>query len=149
MSEREDVGTEQGGIVVGGSMAALRELAEPSRLSSLELDIIGWYGTLVQRLSGPRTGDARGQATEPPWMKRGPQIDEVQFVEEERLPAILVVGSGLEAATAVWLNGNPATWQSPRDDALLIPLLSPPGEETLILIRTPAGDVAGRLYATT
>ena len=148
MSEQEGTGTEQAGLIVGGSVAALRELAEPPRLSASELDIMRWYGTLVRRLSGPRIGDERGPAKEPPWMKRGPQIDDVQVVEEER-PAILVAGRGLGAATAVWLNGTPAAWQAEGDDALLIPLREPPGEETLLLIRTPDGDVASRLTAIT
>lgn len=149
MNEREDAGTEQGGLVVTGSVAALRDLAEPPRLSSSELAIIGWYSTLVRRLSGPRRGDERGPAKEPPWMKRGPQIDEVQIREEENVPAILVKGSGLGATTAVWIDGNQTSWQTIRDDALLIPIFAPTGEEALILIRTPEGDVSARLVTTT
>ncbi len=147
MSEREEPGTEQTGLIVGvgGSMAALRELAEPPRLSTSELDIIGWYGTLVQRLSGPNTGNDRGPAKEPPWMKRGPQIVGAKVIEEKKRPAIEVIGRGLGGATAVWLDGNPVPWHAAGDDALVIPLRESPAEEPLILIRTPDGDVAGRL----
>jgi hypothetical protein len=143
MSERDDSSAESG-VIVGGSVAAIRELAEPPRLSRLELDIIGWYGTLVQQLSGPRTGDQRGPATEPPWMKRGPRIDEIQVVAEAT-PALLVEGSGLGSATAVWIDGTLTGWQAIDDDKLLIPITEPLGDETLILIRTPEGDVADRL----
>ena len=94
MSERDDASTEQAGVIVGGSVAALRELADPPRLSQPELDIIRWYGTLVQRLSGPRVGDERGPAQLPPWMKHGPRIDIVEPVRETT-PALRVEGSGL------------------------------------------------------
>jgi hypothetical protein len=148
MSERDDASTEQSGVIVGGSVAALRELAEPPRLSQSELDIIRWYGRLVQRLSGPRTGDERGPAKEPPWMKHGPRIDDVQFVRETT-PAILVEGSGLGTTTAVWVDGNAAAYQPVSDDKLLIPITEALGDETLILIRTPEGDVADRIDTTT
>ncbi len=148
MSERDDTSTEQAGVIVGGSVAALRELAEPPRLSQPELDIIRWYGTLVQRLSGPRAGDARGPAQLPPWMKHGPRIDDVELVRETT-PALRVEGSGLGSTTAVWVDGNAAPWQPVGDDELLIPITESLGDETLILIRTPEGDVAGRIDTTT
>jgi hypothetical protein len=143
MSEREDAGTEQGGLIVGGSMAALRELAEPPRLSPSELEIVGWYAKLVQRLSGPRTGDDRGPAKEPAWMKQRPKIEDLRVLEEES-PVVLVGGRGLGSATAVWIDGRPAQWQAADDDVLRIELRETL-TETLILIRTPDGDVAGRL----
>jgi|SRR5579862_9309204 hypothetical protein len=145
MSEQEGAGTESGGLIVGvgGSMAALRELAEPPRLSPSELDIVSWYALLVQRLSGPKMGDDRGPAKEPPWMKQGPQIEVVEVLDEDP-PIIIVGGRGLGAATAVWIDGSPAPWQAADDDVLRIALRESP-TETLILIRTPEGDVAGRL----
>ena len=145
MSEQEGAGTESGSLIVGvgGSMAALRELAEPTRLSASELDIVSWYAKLVQRLSGPKTGDDRGPAKEPPWMKQGPQIEAVEVLDEDP-PVIIVGGRGLGAATAVWIDGSPASWQAADDDVLRIALRESP-TKTLILIRTPDGDVAGRL----
>jgi hypothetical protein len=149
MSERDDTTTEQpSGVIVGGSVAALRELAEPPRLSPPELDIIRWYGMLVQRLSGPHTGDERGPAKEPPWMKHGPRIDDVQFGRETS-PVILVEGSGLRSTSAVWVDGNAVAYQPVSDDKLLIPLAETLGDETLILIRTPEGDVAARIDTST
>jgi hypothetical protein len=147
MSDRDDPNPETG-VIVGGSVAAIRELAEPPRLSPLELNIIKWYGSLVQKLSGPGTGDERGPAQEPPWMKRGPRIDDVQVVAEAT-PAILVEGSGLGSTTGVWIDGSLAGWQTLDDDKLLIPISEPLTDETLILIRTPEGDVADRIDLTT
>ncbi len=144
MSERDDSSAEQRGVIVGGSVAAIRELAETQRLSQLELDIIGWYGNLVEKLSGPSTGDERGPAKEPPWIRRGPRIDDVQVVADAT-PALMVEGGGLGSTTAVWIDGSLASWQAIDDDKLLIPITEPLGDEALLLIRTPEGDVAGRI----
>ena len=61
MSERDDTTAEPSGVIVGGSVGALRELAEPPRLSPQELEIIRWYRTLVVRLSGPHPATSAGQ----------------------------------------------------------------------------------------
>ncbi len=76
-------------------------------------------------------------------MKQGPQIEVVEVLDEDP-PIIIVGGRGLGAATAVWIDGSPAPWQAADDDVLRIALRESP-TETLILIRTPEGDVAGRL----
>lgn len=77
-------------------------------------------------------------------MKRGPRIDDTQLVREES-PAILVAGSGLRSTSSVWVDGNAAAYQPVSDDKLVILITEAPGDEMLILIRTPEGDVAARI----
>jgi hypothetical protein len=36
--------------------------------------IIRWYDHFVQRLPGPKSGDERGPAKEPPWIKQAREI---------------------------------------------------------------------------
>jgi hypothetical protein len=81
-------------------------------------------------------------------MKHGPRIDDVQFGRETS-PVILVEGSGLRSTSAVWVDGNAVAYQPVSDDKLLIPLAETLGDETLILIRTPEGDVAARIDTST
>jgi hypothetical protein len=150
MTTHEDEGGGEAGLFVGGSVSALRGLVDPPRLSEEQLSIIGWYGRLVKQLAGPSSGDERGPAKEPPWVRQGPRIDNARLgTEEARLSAILVEGSGFATTSGVWVDGRVADgWRVLGNDSLLIELADEFSDEVEILIRTSDGDAAARIDVT-
>lgn len=136
-------------VIVAGRLSALQDLTDPPRLSKAELDIIGSYGRLVQLLSGPRSGDERGPAQEPPWVKQGPQLESATLVVEPS-QAIFVAGSGLATTTGVWIDGRRSGgWQTLSDRGLAIPIVGEIDDEIDIVVSTPQGDTGARLQLGT
>jgi hypothetical protein len=146
MSNPEDETPEnRAGLIVGGSVAALRELADPPRLSDSELNIISWYDRLVRLLSGPTTGDERGPAKQPPWVRQPPQIKTAGLVAEET-PAVLIDGSGFATTREVWVDRRPSGgWQILSDRRLLVPITGEFADEVEIVVRTLDGDAVTRV----
>jgi hypothetical protein len=148
-TDRPDAG-ESGDLIISGSVGALRDLAGPEQLTELQLKIIHWYQQLQQPLSGPRSGNERGPAQQPPWVKQGPRVQTVELVTGDRDGyAYLLEGSGLGAATDVLLDGAPVRgWDPISSGRLVIPI--PPaiadgaGAEVEIEVRTPLGDLVVR-----
>jgi hypothetical protein len=141
----------QGDLIISGSVGALRDLADPPPLSDEQLKIVHWYEQLVNRLSGPRTGDDRGKAKQPSWVRQGPRIDGVTIVSGEDSDRLgyLVEGSGFTETTEVLVGGATVSgWQVLAPSRLLIPIEGDPPEQTEIEIRTPDGDVAMRVGIT-
>ncbi|MEA2210059.1 MAG: hypothetical protein QOF83_7 [Solirubrobacteraceae bacterium] len=138
---------DQADLIVSGSVGALRDLADPPPLSDAQLRIVHWYDQLVRRLSGPRTGDDRGPAKQPPWVKQGPRIESIKVVrEEDGSPACLVEGSGFLGTTDVLVDGRSVKgWRAPSPSRLLIPLAGEPSDGAEVEIRTPDGGVAARV----
>lgn len=133
---------EQGDVVVSGSIAALRDLAEPyPPLTNLQRQIIVWFGELVAALDGPRSGSERGPAKAPYWTKRPPRVDGVETIRDEE-PAYRIEGHGLESTFAVWINGRPVHgWRVGAHGWLIVPEPHDAPQEAEILIRTREGDV--------
>jgi hypothetical protein len=137
---------DQADLIVSGSVGALRDLADPPPLSDAQLRIVHWYDQLVRRLSGPRTGDDRGPAKQPPWVKQGPRIESITVVSEDDQPAYLVEGSGFITTTDVLVDGRSAKgWRVLSPGRLLIPIAAEPSDEAEVEVRTPDGDVAARV----
>jgi hypothetical protein len=154
MSTREPESGETADLIVSGRVGALRELAEPAPLSDLQLKIIHWYEELQRPLSGPRSGNERGPAQQPPWVKHGPRIETIELVEEDREYQYLVDGSGLGDTTAVLLDGGFVRgWQAMSAGRLRIPIppqiVAAPELEVQIEIRTPLGDLVVRADSPT
>jgi hypothetical protein len=147
-TDRPDAG-ESGDLIISGSVGALRDLADP-QLTELQLKIIHWYQQLQQPLSGPGSGNERGPARQPPWVKQGPQVQTVELVAGDRGEyAYLLEGSGLGAATDVLLDGAPVRgWDPLSPGRLVIPIpattVEASGSEIEIEVRTPLGDVVVR-----
>jgi hypothetical protein len=152
MSNSEDDTAAGGELFVGGSVAALRDLAEPAPLSAAQKDIIRWYNGLVQQLAGPTSGDSRGPALEPPWMRHGPQIENASVSTEEAVVprAILVEGSGFAGTSEVWLDGRQTpAWRVLADSRLLIKIPDESEDVVSVVIRTQDGDTGALVDLTT
>jgi hypothetical protein len=141
---------EQGDVVVSGSIAALRDLAEPyPPLTDLQRRIIVWFGELVQALDGPRSGSERGPAQAPYWTKHPPKVNRVDTIRDVE-PAYQIEGTGLASAFAVWINGRPVHgWRVATHGWLIVPAPHDAPQEAEILIRTREGDVVGYYSALT
>lgn len=146
MSTREPQSGETADLIISGRVGALRELAEPAPLTDLQLKIIHWYGELQRPLSGPRSGNERGPAQQPGWVKHGPRLGGVGVDGDRRELSYVVEGSGLGDTTAVLLDGGFVRgWQVVSAGQLRVPIpekiLAGRGEEVSIEIRTPLGDL--------
>ena len=154
MSTQEPQSGEAADLIISGRVGALRDLADPVPLTDLQLKIIHWYEELQRPLSGPRSGNERGPAQQPPWVKHGPRIESIELVEERREYHYLVDGSGLGETTAVLLDGGFVRgWQSLSPGRLRIPIpqeiVASPEPEVRIEIRTPLGDIVLRADSPT
>jgi hypothetical protein len=147
-----DPGSEESAdLIITGKVGALRDLAEPGpALSDLQLKVMRWYGELSRRLTGPRSGDERGPAQQPLWVKQGPTVTCVKpCAEEDGRLSYLLEGSELDRTTSVWIDGAPARgWEALSPGRLLVPIPADTrrGEtaEIVIEVRTTAGDVVAR-----
>jgi hypothetical protein len=150
MSTRKPDSEEPADLIITGRVGALRDLAAPAQLNDFQLKIIHWYEQLQQPLSGPRSGNERGPAQQPPWAKQGPRVQTVEVVAGEAGKlAYLLEGSGLGAATDVLIDGRAARgWQAVSSGRLLIPISDEVGSsgesEVEIEVRTPLGDIVVR-----
>ena len=120
----------RGDLVVSGSIAALRDLAEPSRRSPT-FSARSSPGTTSSRaaLAGPRSSDERGPAQQPSWVKQGPRIDRVEEEVRNRHWPSWSRGAALRPPSTSWIDGSarsrlagaqsrsPASPTSARDDA--------------------------------
>ncbi|MFZ0089448.1 MAG: hypothetical protein WAL63_08080 [Solirubrobacteraceae bacterium] len=150
MSPRKPPAEESTDLIISGKVGALRDLVEPPPLSDLQLKIIHWYEELARPLSGPRSGNERGPAQQPPWVKRGPRVETIELVGPDRDEYHYVVdGSGLDDTTDVLLDGGYVRgWQAKGGGQLRIPIpdaiVSGGESEVQIEIRTRLGDIVLR-----
>jgi hypothetical protein len=145
MSTREP-GPGSGDLIISGRVGALRELAAPAPMSDAQVKIVNWYGELVRLLSGPRSGDERGPAQQPSWVKQGPRIENIELASEERLEYV-IDGSGFASTQEVWVDGRATGgWEVVGHGRLTIPVPGDDGagdgDQVTIMIRTADGDVA-------
>jgi hypothetical protein len=144
MSSREEGGEHKhgGDLVVSGSIAALRDLAEPvPPLTDLQRKIITWYNQLATELAGPRSGDERGPAQPPSWVKQGPRIDRVEE-KGDKGPAFLIEGSGFATTFDVLIDDQSVRgWQVLSHGRLLVPRPPEVRFPIEIVVRTREGDV--------
>jgi hypothetical protein len=138
-------------LIITGRVGALRDLAEtPPQLSELQQKVMHWYDQLAQRLAGPRSGNERGPAQQPPWVKQGPTITGAEpCADEDGRWSFLIDGSQLERTTSVWMDGVPAPgFEVVSPSRLLAPVpkgaVIADGSVTVIEVRTTSGDVVIR-----
>lgn len=150
MGSREESAEHKSGgdLVVSGSIAALRDLAEPvPPVTDLQRKIITWYNQLAAALAGPRSGDERGPAQPPSWVKQGPRIDTVAEVRDEG-PAFLIEGSGFATTFDVLIDDQPVHgWQVLSHGRLRVPRPHETRFPVEIVVRTREGDVLAGLAA--
>jgi hypothetical protein len=151
MTTRDPGSEESAELIITGRVGALRDLAESGpALSDLQLKVMRWYGELSRRLTGPRSGDERGPAQQPPWVKQGPMVTKVnQCAEEDGRLSYMLEGSELDRTTSVWIDGAPARgWEALSAGRLLVPIPADTGRgdaaQIVIEVRTTAGDVVAR-----
>lgn len=145
-SEHGDPGAGRADVVISADARALQELVEPAPLSDAQLRIVHWYEQLVHSLAGPHSGESRGVATRPPWVRQGPRVERVLLQDTPGAGFdYLVEGSGLTHTTELWVDGRPIrTWEVVEHRLAVHVEDDVPGDVEL-LVRTAGGDTAALL----